>query len=232
MSAGVPSRAEYLARWSELHGGYEPASSRLTGGWLALVYVLAAPLARRRVPPDAVTMLGALAAGAVVWLGALGGRWVLAAAAVVVLSGLLDNLDGAVAVLTDRATRWGYVLDSVVDRVCDALYLVALWVVGAPPWVCVLAGALTGLQEYARARAGAAGMSEVGVVTVSERPTRVIVTAMFLLGAGLSPPSAAQWATWGAYAWLALGVVGLVQLLATIRRTLHPHPASGDPHVE
>jgi CDP-diacylglycerol--glycerol-3-phosphate 3-phosphatidyltransferase len=112
------------------------------------------------------------------------------------------------------------VLDSVVDRVSDALYLVALWVVGAPGWLCVVGGALMGLQEYTRARAGNAGMSEIGVVTIWERPTRVIVTAMFLLGAGLYAASAQQWATAGAAAWATLGVVGLAQLVVVVRRVL------------
>jgi len=86
--------------------------------------------------------------------------------------------------------------------------------------VCVGAGALMGLQEYARARAGAAGMAEVGVITVWERPTRVVVTAMFLLGAGIYVGQGAAWATWGAWAWLGLGVVGLAQLLVVVRRRL------------
>jgi hypothetical protein len=68
-------------------------------------------------------------------------------------------------------------------------------------------------------RAGAAGLSEVGVVTVWERPTRVIVTAAFLLCAGLFLDE--LWATLGAAAWVGLGVVGLAQLLIVVRRRLH-----------
>jgi CDP-diacylglycerol--glycerol-3-phosphate 3-phosphatidyltransferase len=63
-------------------------------------------------------------------------------------------------------------------------------------------------------------MPEVGVVTVSERPTRVIVTAMFLLGAGLYADAAAGWAAAGAGAWTTIGTVGLVQLLVAVRRKL------------
>ena len=72
-------------------------------------------------------------------------------------------------------------------------------------------------------------MSEVGVVTVWERPTRVVVTAMFLLGAGLYMGSSAQWATWGSWAWLGLGAVGLAQLLVVVRRrlTAEDPPADG-----
>ena len=73
------------------------------------------------------------------------------------------------------------------------------------------------LQEYARARAGAVGMTEVGVVTVWERPTRVIVTATFLAAAALLGQ---PWALLGAAAWTGLGLVGLAQLLVVGRRLL------------
>jgi len=216
----VNDRDEYFARWSALHGGYDPRTSRLTGGWLSMTYVVARPFIAARVAPDVITLGGALLAGVAVWFAALGGRWVLAAAAVIVLSAIFDNVDGAVAVMTDRASRWGYVLDSLVDRVSDCLFLLALWFVGAPVWACVVGGVLMFVLEYARARAGSAGMSEVGVITVWERPTRVIVTTMFLLGAGLFVAQAGGWATAGALAWVGLGVVGLCQLLALLRRRL------------
>ncbi|MGN6246169.1 MAG: CDP-alcohol phosphatidyltransferase family protein [Motilibacteraceae bacterium] len=220
VTSAVPDRDTYFTSWSALHGGYDPRGSRLVGPWLSLTYLAARPFAALRVPPDVVTLLGLLVSGAVAALAPLGGRWLLLAALVTVLSGFTDNLDGAVAVLTDRATRWGYVLDSVVDRVSDGLYLLALWLVGAPAGVCVGAGAVMVLQEYARARAGAAGMAEVGVVTVWERPSRIIVTAMFLVGAGIYDSASENWATAGALAWLTLGVVGLAQLLVVVRRRL------------
>ncbi len=211
-------REAYFAGWASLHGGYDPRSNALVRVWLTWTYALAKPLAATRVPPDLVTVLGLAVSGAAATL-ASGGEdwWLLAAGLVVVAAGLVDNLDGAVAVLTDRATRWGAVLDSVVDRCSDLLFLSALWLAGAEPWVCVAAAALMLLQEYARARAGASGMSEVGVVTVWERPTRVIVTAAFLGSAALLGD---PWPTLGAAAWLALGVVGLVQLLVVVRRRL------------
>jgi CDP-diacylglycerol--glycerol-3-phosphate 3-phosphatidyltransferase len=220
MTREVLDRSAYLDRWQSLHGGYDPRSSRLVGPWLSLVYVCARPFARIGVPPDVVTLLGVLVSGIVVGLCALGGRWVLLAAFVVGASGLLDSLDGAVAVLADRATRWGAVLDSVVDRVSDMLYLVALWLVGAPAWVCAAAGVVVFTQEYARARATAIGLDDVGVVTIGERPTRVIVVAMFLLGAGIYLAAASTWAALGAGVSLGVGAVALVQLLVVVRRRL------------
>lgn len=216
----VPDRDGYFARWASLHGGYDPRSSWMVRTWLGWTYQVARPLARAGVAPDLLTLAGLLVTLGAVGLAAAGGRWPLLAALVVVLSGFGDNLDGAVAVLSDRVSRWGYVLDSVVDRVCDGLYLLALWVLGAPGWLAVVGGSLMGVQEYARARAAAGGMSEVGVVTVWERPTRVITTAAFLVGAGLFAGRAADWATAGAAAWVGLGAVGNVQLGATLRRRL------------
>lgn len=220
MSRSVLSREEYLDRWSTLHGGYDPRTNRFVGPWLTLVHACASPFARLGVPPDVVTVLGGLLSVVVVWVCTLGDRWLLLAAVLVGLTGLTDSLDGAVAVMTGRESRWGAVLDSVVDRVSDVLYLVALAVVGAPAWACVAAGVLLFTQEYARARAAAVGLDDIGVLTVGERPTRVTVVAMFLLAAGIYPASAAFWASLGAYASVAVGAVALVQLLVVVRRRL------------
>jgi CDP-diacylglycerol--glycerol-3-phosphate 3-phosphatidyltransferase len=216
----VPDLAGYLKRWAPLHGDYEPAPASLAGRWLTVAYVLARPLAARGVSPDALTAWGVLASAAVAVLAAPGGRWPLAAVAVVVLAGLLDNLDGAVAILTGRTTRWGFVLDSLADRLSDAAYLLPLWFLGAPGPACVAGGSLMVLQEYTRARAGNAGMGEIAVVTVWERPTRVILTAFLLLACGLLPTHAAALATLGAATWIALGTVVLDQILTAVHRRL------------
>ena len=216
----VLSREAYLERWSVLHGGYDPRSSRFVGPWLTTIYAVARPVARLGVPPDVVTVLGLGVCGFAVWLAGFGGRWLLLAAVVVGVSGVLDSLDGAVAALAGRVTAWGAVLDSVVDRLSDVLYVVALWLVGAPAWTCVGAGVLVLTQEYARARATAVGMDDIGVVTVGERPTRVIVVAMFLLGAGIYVAASSSWAGLGALALLTLGLVSLMHLLVVVHRRL------------
>jgi phosphatidylglycerophosphate synthase len=211
-------RDTYLQQWSTLHGGAHPTG--IVGGWLRIVHAVAAPLARLRVPPDGVTLLGLLVACSAPLLAPLG-RWgVLAAALVIALSGLFDSLDGAVAVMTGRTSRWGAVLDAVADRISDAVFVATLWVVGAPAGACVAAVALCWLQEYARARAGGAGMTEVGILTFDERPTRVVVVVMFLLASVARPDDDPGWATLGVWALVGLGVIGLVQVLAVIRRTL------------
>ena len=216
----MPGRAEYLRRWAPLHGGHEPRPDSIVGRWLSVAYTAARPLAARGMAPDLLTAWGVLVSAAVAAIAGAGGRWPLAAVAVVVAAGLLDNLDGAVAILAGRTSRWGFVLDSLADRLSDAAYVFALWLLGAPGAVCVAAGGLMGLQEYARARAGNAGMGDVGVITVWERPSRVILTAFLLLGSGLLPHSADAIVTAGAAAWVVLGTVGLTQLLVVVHRRL------------
>ena len=62
--------------------------------------------------------------------------------------------DGAVAVVTDRTTRLGYVYDSVADRLGEAAWLLGL-LAGRRARGCWSrpAGALSWLHEYVRARA-------------------------------------------------------------------------------
>ncbi len=220
-AAAVLPKAAYLDRWSVLHGGYDPRRALLVRGWLAATYAVGHPLASAGVRPDLLTLWGVAVGGGVVLLaGAGGGWWLLAAAAAVVITGLLDGLDGCVAVLTDRAGRFGFVLDSVADRVVDGLYLLALWRVGAPASLCVSAAAAVALLEYTRARAGQAGMAEIGVVTVGERPTRVVVAAVMLAAAGAIPAQSSTVASFGAVALVALSLVALGQLLVVVRRIL------------
>ena len=221
VSTPLPGRDTYLAQWSALHGGYDLARGLwLVRAWLTVVYWLARPLAARRVRPSAVTAGGAVLPALAIPPAVAGGRWPLLGALVIVLSGLADNLDGAVAILTRRASAWGYVLDSVVDRCGDLAYLLALWCLGAPGGLVIAAGSMLGLLEYTRARAGNAGFDEIGVVTVGERPTRIIIAAVGSFGAGLVPGLANLAASIATTATLAVCAIGLLQLTATVHAAL------------
>ena len=213
------SREDYLAAWSRWHGG-AGTESRLVRGWLSLAYTLARPLAG--LPPVVATALGLLVAAVSVGPSAAGGPWLMVAGVLVGISGLLDSLDGALAIGTGRASRRGFVLDSVVDRLTEAAYATALWAAGAPGWLAVVFGALCWLPDYLRARAGQAGVSETGALSVWERPTRVIMTGLTLAGAGVvSALGVADLVvTVGTAAGALLGAVGVVQLGVWLRRML------------
>jgi CDP-diacylglycerol--glycerol-3-phosphate 3-phosphatidyltransferase len=224
----VLSRDEYLAAWARWHGGTEPADSRLVRGWLSAAYALARPVAG--LPPLAATALGLLVSAAAVWPAAVGGGWLLPAGVLVGVSGLLDSLDGALAIATGRASRRGFVLDSAVDRLTEAAYATALWLAGTPGWLAAAFGALCWLPDYLRARAGQAGVAETGSISVWERPTRVAMTGMTLGGAGLlaalgagRPAHAVVVA--GTAVGALLGAVAVGQLGISLRRALgEPSP--------
>ena len=213
------SRDDYLAAWSRWHGGTD-TSTPLVRGWLSLVYALARPLAG--LPPVVATALGLLAAVAAIGPALAGGLWLLAAGVLVGLSGLLDSLDGALAIGTGRASRRGFVLDSAVDRLTEAAYATALWAAGAPAWLAVVFGALCWLPDYLRARAGQAGVAETGSLTVWERPSRVILTGLTTVGAGVVSGlgGADLVITAGTAAGALLGAVGVIQLGFSLRAML------------
>jgi phosphatidylglycerophosphate synthase len=215
----VLSREDYLAAWSHWHGG-AGTESRLVRGWLSVAYTLARPLAG--LPPVAATALGLLVAAAAVGPALAGGAWLLAAGVLVGLSGLLDSLDGALAIGTGRASRRGFVLDSVVDRLTEAAYAGALWVAGAPGWLAVAFGALCWLPDYLRARAGQAGVTETGALSVWERPTRVAMTGCTFVGAGVMAGVGLSdtVVTAGTAVGVLLGAVGVAQLGISLRRML------------
>jgi phosphatidylglycerophosphate synthase len=217
MAGRMLSRDEYLAAWSRWHGGAS-TDGALVRGWLTTAHALARPLAW--LPPVAATAFGLLVAAAAVLPAGLGGRWLILAGLLVGLSGLLDSLDGALAIGTGRASRRGFVLDSVVDRLSEVAYASALWVAGAPGWLAVAFGALCWLPDYLRARAGQAGVQETGTISVWERPTRVIMTGFTLGGAGVVVDAADALVTSGAAVGVLLGVVGVGQLGISLRRML------------
>ncbi|MEO6205703.1 MAG: CDP-alcohol phosphatidyltransferase family protein [Mycobacteriales bacterium] len=219
-------RDGYFDRWQVLHGGYDPRTGSVwLRGWLTMVHAIARPLARIGVQPDVVTISSIWLAGLVLVLSDIGGRWWIAAGWVMVASGLFDTLDGCVAVLEERTTKWGYVLDSVVDRVNDSIYLVAVVLVGCPVWLAVACGFAFFLMEYLRARAGNAGGDEVGRITMAERPTRVILLSPSIHFSGVFLGLSGVLSVLGPALLLAMTTVSIGQLGVTVRRQLLALPA-------
>ena len=210
---------EHVRDWAALHLTEPPAG--LVGGWLRAAAAVARPLARAGISPNTVTVAALVTAGAAVPLAAVDG-WAgpAAACAAVTLSGLLDSLDGAVAVQAGRTTRVGFLLDSALDRLADAALPAALAVAaggGATPTrLAVGATAACWWLEYVRARASLAGVSDQGrqIVTPGERPTRIILTAV-----GLGLPVLALAALWAHV--VIVGASGLFLFVHSIRQLRH-----------
>jgi CDP-diacylglycerol--glycerol-3-phosphate 3-phosphatidyltransferase len=202
-------RLDLGAGWSALHHGIDPARVPLLRPWLRLVGSAARPLARVQVPPTVLTVVGPLLAVDALLLAATQ-PWV--ALALVVLAAVCDALDGAVAVLSRRASRTGAVADKIADRVADSLFALVMWRCGAPLWLGALAAALSLAHEGFRETVGGPLRS---TITVAERPTRVVCA---VLGCGCAGLSAVRWPpTVCAAVWVGTGLVGLVQLAQVAR---------------
>ena len=196
MGESADQRDDLIAAWSALHHGLRP--SPLVRRWLTLMWTLARPLAAARVPPAAITAAGVLLA---VDAPLFAARLPLVALVLVLAAGLCDGLDGALALLQGRTTRVGAVADKIADRIADTAFALVIWQVGAPLWLALLAAALSIGLEFARRRP---------LITVAERPTRVICTALACVSAAIS--DAAWPPTVCAAVWVAATLVAFVQM--------------------
>ena len=164
----------YFNTWSQLHGGAQVKG--VVKVWLTIAYKAARTLTKLKVRPNAITLLGLLFAVATwrfahSWFSAL----------LIIFSLIFDGLDGSLAILQNVTSRTGAVIDSVVDRISEFFWALALVAIGANWAVVFAAVALASSQEYLRARAGGLGLTQIGVVSIAERPVRAIITAIALL---------------------------------------------------
>ena len=135
--------------------------------------------------PDRLTWLGMLISVLVPL-----GFWIHPALGflLLLLSGIADSLDGLMARLQNRSSRWGAFLDSSLDRVSDFFYLLGFWVLlgrysGQVPatlavFICMLS---TVLISYTKARAeGLGGTCRVGLMERGVRTAYLIVWALII----------------------------------------------------
>jgi CDP-diacylglycerol--glycerol-3-phosphate 3-phosphatidyltransferase len=215
----------YARTWAGLHGGHDPRRlGRNARRWLRLAYRLGILCARLRIRPAAVTAVGLLMSLVVPFAVREGPAGAVLAGGLVLLTGLADTVDGAVAMVTGRTSRLGHVYDSLADRIAEAAWLAAFWLLGAPGALVVAIGGLAWLHEYLRSRAIGAGMLGVGRLTVGEYPVRVAMASAGLLLAGtagrLEADLAAGTVTLVGAVWGLLAVFGFGRLLGSVRDAL------------
>ncbi len=161
---------------------------------------VAAFLVRRRVSPDVVTVIGTLGVvvGALTFFPRGEFFWGTIFVTLFVFS---DLVDGTMARMTDRSSRWGAWLDSTLDRLGDAAVFggIAMYYAGAGrdllmtglALYCLSAGAIV---SYARARAEGLGMTaDVGVTERADRLVLILVCTGF---AGIGVPYVQAAALW------------------------------------
>jgi CDP-diacylglycerol--glycerol-3-phosphate 3-phosphatidyltransferase len=141
-------------------------------------------LSKSGITPNILTLMNLLLNIAAAYVIATG--HFLSGGLLILGSGLFDLLDGALARFTKKTTKFGAVLESMVDRISEAATLCGLvvWYLpqeGATLEIVLILSVLIGsfLVSYIRARAEGLGWQcQVGLFTRAER---VIVLAIGLL---------------------------------------------------
>lgn len=159
------TKDEFFLFWSKLHG--DAKVSGIVKGWLSISFTFSKALAKIRVTPNALTILG-LVFGILLYMNS-NAIW---APLILVISLICDGVDGSLAIITRQSSKWGALLDSVVDRLTEVFWVLALYSLGVDSKILITVLILASTQEYLRARAGGVGLKQVGVVTVAERPVR------------------------------------------------------------
>ena len=172
------NKTEFNAAWSALHGGAEIKGVVKT--WLAISYSSAKVVSVLRFSPNFLTLLGLVFAIAMA-VNPLS-LWTIP---LLVLSLYADGIDGSVAIYQNRSSSFGAILDSVADRISEALWFYVAYRIGAPAWMVLVTYVIASTQEYARARLGGLGIADVGVVTPAERPVRASFIFIALVAYGL-----------------------------------------------
>jgi CDP-diacylglycerol--glycerol-3-phosphate 3-phosphatidyltransferase len=144
---------------------------------------IVAVLSKSGITPNALTLIN-LALN-IVAAYVVATEYFLLGGVLVLVSGLFDLLDGALARFNKQTTKFGAILDSTVDRISEAAILCGLliWYLahGGSLEIVLIFAVLIGsfLVSYVRARAeGLDWKCQVGLFTRAER---VIVLAIGLL---------------------------------------------------
>lgn len=155
------------------------AYTRVLGG-------VADGVARLNVRPNAVTLASLFPAMLAGWAAYAGIFWL--AAVLLLASGVLDLIDGTLARRTGQTSRFGALLDSTVDRLCDAAVPVGLALFYVPFGSAILMPILLILSgftiSYVRARAE--GLSFDLPRLWMRREDRMLVTVVALFLAPIS----------------------------------------------
>jgi len=205
------SKDEFKVKWSSLHSDAE--TTGIVGAWLNISYRFGLICTLLRISPNALTLLGLL--GAIATALTAQTAWAIL---FLVFSLFCDGIDGSVAIFQHRESKFGATLDSVVDRISEALWFYALYAIGVPAWIPITLWSVAAFQEYARAKLVSLGVSDIGVVTPAERPVRASFLFIVLILNQLSMPGVTELSV----AFLVLQIYSFVSVVRFSRSRLLP----------
>jgi archaetidylinositol phosphate synthase len=204
------NKEHFVHLWKQVHGLAEP--SGIVMRWLSISFFSARICSRLKISANSLTLLGVVVAGAMVAYPL--SVWCIP---LLVFSLFCDGIDGSVAIYQNRQSSWGAVLDSVADRITEALWLFVAYKIGVPAWVAIVMWLVASTQEYMRARIASLGIGEIDIVTPAERPMR----ASFLFVALVAFHLGIDLVNYVAFIFLAIQVFSIALVGRNSYRALH-----------
>ena len=138
------------------------------------------PLAKIGLTPNQLTLIGMLISLLAAYFFTMGEQRL--AALTLIFGSLIDALDGTLARLTGRTSRFGAFLDSTTDRVSDGAILFGIAYGGLVDWkiaFIALIGSYLVSYERCRAELAGSGTLAVGIAERAERLLILIIAALF-----------------------------------------------------
>ena len=138
-----------------------------------LVEKILNPIAKElNIDPNLITVFSLIIASIAALSFAL--NHLIIGGVLILLSGLLDVFDGAIARYHNKTTKFGAFLDSTTDRFSDALIIIGLAAGGYTTWVLgALAIHSSVMVSYVRASAESKGIP--CTIGIGERASRLII---------------------------------------------------------
>lgn len=201
------TRNDYVIAWRKSHGA--PDFFLITW-FLTVVYGFAKVFIALKFTPNKVTVFGGMVGLSAVWLVSQQ-HWVLAAI-IALFSSLLDGVDGAVAEIKQLKSRFGSILDVVVDRIVELTWFMSFVFVGASIQSALITCFAILIMEYTRTKANSLGIVGPGAITLGERPTRVIMFVMLNIGVATIGTDNSAF-TYGLWAMAGITIIANIQLL-------------------
>lgn len=173
-------------RWSDqAKGGQVVTLSDLARKWFGgILEPFVRLISRTGISPNMVTLIGTLLNLGIAWILAQG--YMRIGGVLLPLVSLFDAVDGTLARLTGKRSRFGAFLDSTMDRFSEALVYLGLLIyytrLGSRQEIILIYATIVGslMVSYARARAEGLGLDcKVGLLTRLERI--VVLTAALIL---------------------------------------------------
>ena len=164
----------FKQRWRALHGDVELTT--VVSGWLDISFRIASLLNALRLTPNLLSLLGGLFS---IGTYLVAKSWF--ALLFLVLALLSDGVDGSLAIYQERESIRGALLDSIVDRISEFFWILALLRIGGGLSLVLAIYVISFTQEYVRARLLGVGDFQTGIVTLAERPHRAIYFSLALV---------------------------------------------------